>query len=158
MTLTEALAYVRQFHTQIGAPVAKRPGTLDTDPTLARRWIAELGGISQELIASNDPVLGRIGLEIEELVEWLRAHWQGDLNAAADAWADRAYLLLGDAVATGLPVAELFLAVHQSNLTKEPPETWQQRGRKGQNYRPPDLKSILDRARLAASINDRSED
>lgn len=158
MTLTEALEYVREFHIKIGVPVADRPRTLNTDSTLARHWIAELGSISQELIVTNDTVVGRIGLEIEELVEWLRAHWQGDLIEVADAWADRAYLLFGDAVATGLPVDELFLAVHESNLTKEAPEGGRQRGCKGEGYRPPNLKPILDRARLAAAINGHSDE
>ncbi len=40
--------------------------------------------------------------------------------SAADAWADRAYVLFGDAVAAGLPAAELFAEVHRSNMTKEP--------------------------------------
>ena len=40
--------------------------------------------------------------------------------AAADAWEDRAYVLFGDAVATGILTAALFDEVHRSNMTKEP--------------------------------------
>ena len=85
-------------------------------------------------------------MAIEELVEWLLAHARGDLIAAADAWADRAYVLFGDAVAAGLPAAELFAEVHRSNMTKELVADGSGRARKGAAYRPPELAAILKSA------------
>ena len=59
-------------------------------------------------------------MAVEELAEWIEAHVAGDLTAAADAWADRCYLLFGDAVATGLGTEAVFDEVHRSNMTKAP--------------------------------------
>ena len=85
-------------------------------------------------------------MAIEELAEWLLAHVNDDLIAAADAWADRAYVLLGDAVAAGLPAAELFAEVHASNMTKELVADGTGKARKGAAYRPPELAAILKSA------------
>ncbi len=57
-------------------------------------------------------------MELEELAEWLLAHGNSNLVGVADAIGDRFYLLLGDTVATGLPLEELFKAVHVSNMSK----------------------------------------
>ena len=88
----------------------------------------------------------RAAMAIEELAEWLLAHANGDLVAAADAWADRAYVLFGDAVAAGLPAAELFAEVHRSNMTKELVADGTGKARKGAAYRPPELAAILESA------------
>jgi predicted HAD superfamily Cof-like phosphohydrolase len=56
-------------------------------------------------------------MAIEEFIEWLQAHVDDDLIAAADAWADRSYVLVGDVVAAGLPAAELHSEVHRSAAT-----------------------------------------
>jgi hypothetical protein len=45
----------------------------------------------------------RTCLLLEELAEWLSAHARRDLVATADAWADRTWVLFGDAA--GLPAA-----------------------------------------------------
>ena len=58
-------------------------------------------------------------MSLEETVEWIEAHEQGDLVAVADALGDRAYLLLGDAVSTGIPLDKVFAEVHRSNMTKK---------------------------------------
>jgi len=80
---------------------------------------------------------------LEELAEWIQAHANDNLVAAADAWADRAYVLFGDAVAAGLPAATLFAEVHRSNLTKEPVASGSGKARKAPGYTPPDLRTIL---------------
>ena len=66
----------------------------------------------------QDQLLSRAAMAVEELGEWIFAHADTDLVAAADSLADRFYVLLGDAVATGLPLGRLFEAVHRSNMTK----------------------------------------
>jgi predicted HAD superfamily Cof-like phosphohydrolase len=68
----------------------------------------------------GDGLANRTMMALEELAEWIESHLAGDLKAAADAWADRAYLLFGDAVATGLGTEAVFDEVHRSNMTKAP--------------------------------------
>ncbi len=122
MELSKARDAVEQFHKRIGAPIADKPQLLAGRPSSASRLgtlvlnLAKLAARESE--GRDDPVLNRAALALEEMSEWLQAHAEGDLTAAADAWADRLYVLLGDAVATGLPVEELFEATHRSNLTK----------------------------------------
>lgn len=66
-----------------------------------------------------DPqLLSRAAMAVEVLGEWLSAHGAGNLPAAADAIGDRLFILLGDAVATGLPLPEIFERVYESNSTK----------------------------------------
>jgi predicted HAD superfamily Cof-like phosphohydrolase len=82
-------------------------------------------------------------MTLEELAEWLRAHAQQDLTAAADAIGDRLYLLLGDAVASGLPLTEIFRTVHSSNMTKM---TGVGKAVKGRSFRRPEIAAILEKA------------
>ncbi|HQU43501.1 MAG TPA: hypothetical protein PK867_11865 [Pirellulales bacterium] len=91
-------------------------------------------------------MLLRTALALEELGEWLSAHHRGDLVAAADGWADRAYVLFGDAVTAGLPTSLIFDEVHRSNLSKEPHASG--KPCKGSGYCPPDIRGVLQRARL----------
>ena len=82
-------------------------------------------------------------MALEELAEWITAHTQGDLISTADAWADRAYVLFGDAVAAGLPAAELFAEVHRSNMTKELDSAGTGKAVKGPMYQPPNIWQAL---------------
>ena len=82
----------------------------------------------------------RLCLAVEELAEWVEAHSSGDLVAAADAWGDRMYVLLGDAVASGMPVDDIFQEVHRSNMTKLPcAGVTNNKGIKGRTYTPPSI-------------------
>ncbi len=82
----------------------------------------------------------RLALALEELAEWAAAHANQDLVAAADAWADRAYVLMGDAVACGLPAQELFEEVHRSNMTKQfGIRTGVGKAYRGTQYEPPGI-------------------
>jgi predicted HAD superfamily Cof-like phosphohydrolase len=148
MSLDDAANQVGQFHRHIGAPVADRPALIRGDPN----HVALLGTDLLKLsLAANDlggqgggPLLARLTFALEELAEWLFARARGDLAAAADAWADRLYVLLGDAVAAGLPAAALFAEIHSSNMTKEALSTsWQGKGLKGAGFRPPDVRRVL---------------
>ena len=96
------------------------------------------------LVADSDELLlSRTAMAIEELAEWLTAHSDGDLVAAADAWADRAYVLFGDAVATELPAEKLFAEVHRSNMSKEPDSAGSGKAIKGASYNPPRIADVL---------------
>jgi predicted HAD superfamily Cof-like phosphohydrolase len=147
MSLQDAQSKAAEFHRAIGASVASRPTLLASDRNSARRIAVEL----RELLARCHPpsyeeneLLGRLALELEELAEWVEAHANDDLIAAADAWGDRLYVLLGDAAATGLPAEEIFAEIHRSNMTK----TGQQPGsdRKGvteSSFQVPKLANVL---------------
>ena len=56
--------------------------------------------------------------------------------AAADAWADPAYVLFGDSAAAGLPAVALFEEVHDINMTKEPDSSF--------ISAPPEVSYLLD--------------
>ena len=122
MQLSEACNSVEQFHKRIGAPIANKPQLLAGRPSSASRLGTQVLNLAKlaarESEGLNDELLNRAALALEEMSEWLQAHAERNLTGTADAWADRLYVLLGDAVATGLSVEELFTAVHQSNLTK----------------------------------------
>jgi predicted HAD superfamily Cof-like phosphohydrolase len=149
MTLDEVIAMVRSFHRQIQAPIAEAPRLLPghADKTWAA---AELvGKLAEELTRKSDGekdlVLCRAAMMLEELAEWLRAHARQDLAAAADAVGDRLYLLLGDAVAGGLPLTEIFCSVHASNMTKMTGvRTGLGKAVKGSAFRRPKIEAILE--------------
>src|SRR5215213_6604854 len=124
LTLDECLRFVRGFHQRIKAPIAPSPTLLNCDLALALDYSRRFFQLSHELAASangmEDQLLCRTAMVVEELAEWLAAHGTGDRAAAADALGDRLYLLLGDAVATGMPLMQIFEAVHEANTSKLP--------------------------------------
>ncbi len=95
-------------------------------------------------VGAGKTTLCRAAMELEELAEWLLAHAQANLVGVADALGDRLYLLLGDAVATGLPLAELFSVVHESNMSKlGGVHTGLGKGVKGPGYARPRIAEVL---------------
>ena len=147
MNIDDAVDAVRTFHERISAPISQKPCLLPGDPRMAASIAEQLRKVSRSLTPAEirgDVLASRAMMAIEELTEWLQAHVDDDLIAAADAWADRSYVLLGDAVAAGLPAAELFSEVHRSNMTKEPSPNESGKAVKGPSYLPPDLKPILE--------------
>jgi len=147
MKIDDAMIAVKDFHMGTGAPVAEKPQLLPGDRHAAETLTEQLSSLKSGItVANGDLLMQRAAMAIEELAEWLQAHAKGDLVAAADAWADRAYVLLGDAVATGLPTAALFAEVHASNMTKDLVADGTGKATKGANYRPPDLAAILKSA------------
>ena len=146
MDLNQTAQMVRQFHQHIGARIADRPQLLVGKPREADfigARIEQLGRLARRS-ADNDPFLERLALALEELSEWAMAHAEQDLVAAADAWADRAYVLMGDAVACGLPAQELFEEVHRSNMTKQyGVRTGVGKAYRGTQYQPPRIGDIL---------------
>ncbi|MBA3481438.1 MAG: nucleoside triphosphate pyrophosphohydrolase family protein [Pirellulales bacterium] len=153
LSLRSCTSLVRLFHQRIKAPIAAKPQTLKCDPASALLYSQRLSELSKEAAdaanGTTDVLLSRLAMTLEELSEWLAAHANGDVAAAADALGDRLYLLVGDAVATGLPLGEIFTAVHESNLSKLPGvTTGLGKGVKGSDYQRPDLGTLL--ATLAA--------
>lgn len=148
MTLDEAIGMVRTFHRQIQALIADAPRLLpgDAGKTLAAAFL--VSRLAKELTRDSDGekdlVICRAAMSLEELAEWLHAHAQHNLTAAADAIGDRLYLLLGDTVATGLPLAEIFQCVHASNMTKMTGvRTGVGKAVKGRNFHRPEIAALL---------------
>ncbi len=83
---------------------------------------------------------------IEELYEWAKAHAESDLVEAADAWADRCYVLFGDAIASGIPAEAIFNEVHRSNMTKSAPSDLHGKGFKNPHFERPLLEPILKKS------------
>ncbi len=147
MSLTAACEMVREFHTKIGAPIASRHQLLDGDPKEAQFLAARIRNVEglAKKVAAFDPMVARLALALEELAEWAEAYVSRDLVAAADAWADRAYVLFGDAVACGFPAQELFDEVHRANLTKQfGVRTGLGKAYRGVQYEPPRIAEILE--------------
>lgn len=147
MHVNSALDDVREFHKKMRAPISRSPRLLPGNATTAGATAVRLQAFADEAVSmaaeSGDVLLSRAAMAIEELAEWLTAHADGDLAAAADAWADRAYVLFGDAVAAGLPAEKLFAEVHRSNMTKEPDSAGSGKAVKGTSYEPPRIDDIL---------------
>lgn len=144
----DPLELVAEFHQRIHAEIGEVPRLLPCNAGYAREIADELRQLSKAAAKSTDLFARRLGMALEELSEWCQAHADGDLEAAADAWADRMYLLCGDAVAAGLPAWELLAAVHESNMTKAAGRTTDTgKGEKSGEYRPPKLTEILQEKR-----------
>jgi len=119
--MEKQIQQVTDFHHHIGAAISQQPQLLNGKPATAAQMAADLRSVIakwSDAEHASGPLADRALMSIEELAEWLEAHAAHDLNAAADAWGDRCYLLIGDAVATGLPAVHVFDAVHTSNMTK----------------------------------------
>jgi predicted HAD superfamily Cof-like phosphohydrolase len=100
----DTLDSVRQFHAAMNAPISPYPTLLPCVRNAAAAIAERVNSLAMETMAAapeDDVLLRRVSMALEELAEWLAAHAQGDLVAAADAWTDRAYVLFGDAVAAG---------------------------------------------------------
>ena len=151
MEMQDALGMVRRFHRHIGTSVADKPQLLPCH-AIAARWLAlQVKKLSHTAAqgAGDDVLLSRVALALEELAEWIEAHADQDLTAAADAWADRAYVLFGDAVATGLPVEALFAEVHSANMTKQyGVRTGTGKAYRGPGYQAPQFGELLQTAEV----------
>ena len=82
-------------------------------------------------------------MSLEETAEWLQAHLDDDLVGAADAMGDRYYVLLGDAVSSGMPLSRIFDEVHRSNMSKAAHRQGELgKSQKSDGYQKPKLKFI----------------
>lgn len=145
--LTGALEQVRDFHVAMGQPVASCLG-----------------------IPPHDRVRLRAALQIEECLELVTALINGDrmgeskklinqfkqlimdtpspvtnITEVADGLADLIYVTLGCALEFGIPLEQVFVEVHRSNMSKSGGGL-DESGKclKGPKYSPPDIGSILD--------------
>jgi hypothetical protein len=127
---------LREFH----ASKAIHGGLMPSGPTSAiPKWVRDL----------------RMALLTEEVRELYDAAMADDIVKIADGIADIAYVVIGTAVAYGIPFDAVFAEVHRSNMTKvNTPEE----GKlvKGPGYEPPDIAGIL--AITGTEPEDRSDE
>lgn len=87
---------VREFHTAFGQRVGEKPEFPDSEFERALR----------------------IKLMTEEMKEYEQAEHNNDLNNLAVELADIIYIACGTAVSYGIPLDEVFNAIHQANMNK----------------------------------------
>jgi len=115
---------VKEFHQRFGEFIRSSPGLVDQATT--------------EL---------RIRLIREETDEFEKAAHEGNLVKVADALADILYVTYGTGVSYGIDLDPIFREVHESNMSKGDPEVLRtSNGKilKAKNYRPPELRQILE--------------
>jgi len=144
--MQNAIDCVRDFHRRIGAPIADSPTLLpcrrEDAEEIAKR-LRELATACSQLSRESGDLSARLHMALEEIAEFAEAHAEDDIVAAADAWGDRMYVLLGDAVSTGLPGA-IFDEVHRSNMSKNAGATTDEgKGVKSTQFIEPDLARLL---------------
>lgn len=125
MSLQQAEQRLREFHNAFGAEAPEFP---------------DLGNARLQDL--------RIDLIQEELNELQDAFNNNDQVEALDALCDLAVVVIGAAVAFGLPISEGFDEVMDSNMSKlgldgKPIKREDGKILKGPNYRPPDLAKVL---------------
>jgi phosphoribosyl-ATP pyrophosphohydrolase len=91
----------------------------------------------------HDEALTRIRLVVEEMSELVTAIHEGDLVGIADALGDSMYVILGTANAYGILMEDIMKEIHESNMSKDVLDQ-NQKGGKGDNFRPPNIVRILD--------------
>lgn len=144
--MDKQLNQVAEFHRKIGETVAESATLLQHDAEVDADLARSLRQIVDSFNRADSPTtqLSRRALmAVEELAEWIEAHVAGDIVEAADAIGDRLYVLLGDAVATGLPLEQIFGEVHRSNLTKAAQASGTGKGTKEADFKPPELQRLL---------------
>lgn len=69
-------------------------------------------------LISRDFMLERTRFKQEELNEFVEAWYAGDMVKVADALADLVYVALGTAWQIGIPMNQIWQAVHDANMKK----------------------------------------
>ena len=144
--MKKQIKQVAEFHRKIGETVTESPALLQHDAELDGDLARSLRQIVESFNRPDNPktqLTRRALMAVEELAEWIEAHNEDDLVAAADAWADRMTILLGDAVASGMPTRPLLNEVHRSNMTKVAANERTGKGTKGETFSSPRLEQIM---------------
>lgn len=127
--LDDAMGSVRRFR-ELGGFAIRSPGGFDSVEADERALLTDLLR--------------------EEFQEYLEAEGLNDEIAIADALADMIYIILGTAIAYGIPLGEVFREVHRSNLAKfEGQRRYREDGKllKPEGWTPPDVAGLLARAK-----------
>lgn len=103
-------------------------------------------------LPAPDVVLYRLGFELEELTETVRALYRNDLPGVLDGLVDLAYVVLGAAHFYHLPFDEAWREVHRANMAKERGEPNDARSARGhrfdvvkpEGWEPPRIAELID--------------
>lgn len=138
---------VTAFHRGIKAPVGD-PAAIDckVDLELRVKLIAEE---FDELLSALCPKFGESQFVTEAVESWLNEQralgGEPDPVEAADALADMCVVTIGSAVAWGIPLSEVWDAVHSSNMAKiGGPIRADGKALKPPGWRPPDIADVLE--------------
>lgn len=137
--MRSAIEAVKCFHTKYGFPLLIGFEAVEGLSTTAN-ILAEL---ANRMNPDTSMPIARAHLVLEETAELLAAMAAGDRLAALDALADLVYVVIGTAVAFDLPLAEAFVEVHKSNMTKTIARDRPGHPGKGDGYQPPNLADLL---------------
>lgn len=121
-------AMVTEFHEKFGVPV---------------------GGLGFMLPAKR--ALLRVRLNQEENAELTEAIQMEDYVQMAKEAADLLYVVIGMCVETGIPINEVFEAVHKSNMSKTGSKDAGGKITKGDDYEPPNIELLLAEHMLKAN-------
>lgn len=150
--MSNTIDKVKEFHIAFGCPVRTVPTVPSYEERLLRIKLA-----AEELAE----LAGALGIHVDLFVEpgekngatYRGGRCEPDLNAAADALADIAYVNAGTALVCGIPLNACVAEVHRSNMSKLGPDgkpVLREDGKvlKGPGYTPPDLGPILARPQV----------
>lgn len=132
--------------------VLQKPQMLQYDQVFSFRSKLNLPVSDVPALLPSDQLSFYARFIMEELSELMKAHEKGRLIDAADAVVDLLYVTMGLSHHMGLPLPELFQAVHRANMKKQPGMTKRGIGQdaiKPDNWKPPedDIAAILYRNR-----------
>lgn len=132
--------------------VLQKPQMLQYDQVFSFRSKLNLPVSDVPTLLPSDQLSFYARFIMEELSELMKAHEKGRLIDAADAVVDLLYVTMGLSHHMGLPLPELFQAVHHANMKKEPGMTKRGIGQdaiKPDNWKPPEdnIAAILYRNR-----------
>jgi predicted HAD superfamily Cof-like phosphohydrolase len=97
-------------------------------------------------IPTAERSLLRTRLMMSELAELIESMQLGDYVNMAKELADVLYVVYGTAYEAGLPIDDIFEAVHQSNMTKSSDLDGGGKVIKGDTYEAPDIEAVLKKA------------
>lgn len=106
---------------------------------------------SAQAMVQGDTRAYRIHLMSEELGEFCEALREGDEARAAHELTDLLYTVIGTFDTYNLPMSQLFDEVHRANMTKRRLKTDPRMRDKGDAYCPPDIKRVLDDAKISTA-------
>lgn len=138
--MIDFVAAIQEFHQKYNHLIVKEPSIpnheiINLRYKLIEEEMNETLGALREMMNSNPHQDDEIG--------WTPTD---DLVALADGIADSMVVLIGTALSFGIPLREVFLEVHRSNMTKSTEKNDYGKTIKGLGYSAPDIRSIITRS------------
>jgi len=128
--MIDYLRMIREFHEKYEHYTSNKPAIPD-DKTIDLRYRL----IEEELLETLGALRDMMNFD----------HNNKQLIELADGIADCMVVLLGTALAFGIPIDEVFAEVHRSNMTKSFEKNEYGKTIKGDAWEPPKIREILER-------------